>query len=308
VAQGKILTNLFDKGGRTPIFSVPDNLPMKTYSAKSEEVKRAWWVIDAAGQPLGRVAEKAADLLRGKNKTIFTPHVDTGDFVVVLNASEVTVGGKKEVAKTYMSFSGYVGGHHTETFKARIVERHPELLIERAVRRDDLPHNKLERWISTKLKVYAGSEHPHVAQNPKTRLIFSRMSTSDPILATGRRKDIGRQPPHAVRHRCNQSEQAATLWTTLFQPLASEPDSPSFRRSRTPFTPTTSLLENDRRRDQRTGRSTPPGPQPRADSGGRNASLFAQAGGSSDPRPADEGTRKAPAQASTRQRFQFSKR
>ncbi|TSA29188.1 MAG: 50S ribosomal protein L13 [Verrucomicrobiaceae bacterium] len=138
---------------------------MKTYSAKSEEVKRAWWVIDAAGQPLGRVAEKAANLLRGKNKTIFTPHVDTGDFVVVLNASKVTVGGKKEVAKTYMSFSGYVGGHHTETFKARR-ERHPELLIERAVR-GMIPHNKLGRSIYTKLKVYAGSEHPHVAQNPK---------------------------------------------------------------------------------------------------------------------------------------------
>ena len=138
---------------------------MKTYSAKTEEVKRAWWVIDAAGQPLGRVAEKAANLLRGKNKTIFTPHVDTGDFVVVLNASKVTVGGKKEVAKTYMSFSGYVGGHHTETFKARR-ERHPELLIERAVR-GMIPHNKLGRSIYTKLKVYAGSEHPHVAQNPK---------------------------------------------------------------------------------------------------------------------------------------------
>ena len=139
---------------------------MKTYSAKSEEVKRAWWVIDAAGQPLGRVAEKAANLLRGKNKTIFTPHVDTGDFVIVLNASKVTVGGKKEVAKVYTSFSGYVGGHHSETFKARR-ERHPELLIERAVR-GMIPHNRLGRSIYTKLKVYAGAEHPHTAQNPKT--------------------------------------------------------------------------------------------------------------------------------------------
>ncbi|MEI6073403.1 MAG: 50S ribosomal protein L13 [Verrucomicrobiae bacterium] len=138
---------------------------MKTYSAKTEEVKRAWWVIDAAGQPLGRVAEKAANLLRGKNKTIFTPHVDTGDFVVVLNASKVTIGGKKEVAKTYMSFSGYVGGHHHETFKARR-ERRPELLIERAVR-GMIPHNRLGRSIFTKLKVYAGSEHPHSAQNPQ---------------------------------------------------------------------------------------------------------------------------------------------
>lgn len=138
---------------------------MKTYSAKSEEVKRAWWVIDAAGQPLGRVAEKAANLLRGKNKTIFTPHVDTGDFVVVLNASKVTVGGKKEVAKVYTSFSGFVGGHHSETFKARR-ERRPELLIERAVR-GMIPHNRLGRSIYTKLKVYAGSEHPHTAQNPQ---------------------------------------------------------------------------------------------------------------------------------------------
>ncbi|MEI6493522.1 MAG: 50S ribosomal protein L13 [Verrucomicrobiota bacterium] len=139
---------------------------MKTYSAKSEEVKRAWWVIDAAGQPLGRVAEKAANLLRGKNKTIFTPHVDTGDFVVVLNASKVTVGGKKDVAKVYTSFSGYVGGHHSETFKARR-ERHPELLIERAVR-GMIPHNRLGRSIYTKLKVYSGAEHPHTAQNPQT--------------------------------------------------------------------------------------------------------------------------------------------
>ena len=138
---------------------------MKTYSAKTEEVKRAWWVIDAAGQPLGRVAEKAAKLLRGKNKTIFTPHVDTGDFVVVLNAGQVTIGGKKEVAKTYMSFSGYVGGHKHETFRARR-ERRPELLIERAVR-GMIPHNRLGRSIYTKLKVYAGSEHPHAAQNPQ---------------------------------------------------------------------------------------------------------------------------------------------
>jgi large subunit ribosomal protein L13 len=138
---------------------------MKTYSAKSEEVKRAWWVIDAAGQPLGRIAEKAANILRGKNKVIFTPHVDTGDFVVVINASKVTVGGKKDVAKVYTSFSGYVGGHHSETFRARR-ERRPELLIERAVR-GMIPHNCLGRSIYTKLKVYAGAEHPHSAQNPQ---------------------------------------------------------------------------------------------------------------------------------------------
>ena len=138
---------------------------MKTYSAKAEEVKRAWWVIDAAGQPLGRVAERAANLLRGKHKTIYTPHVDTGDFVVVLNASKVAISGKKEVAKTYMSFSGFVGGHKSETFRARR-ERRPELLIEHAVR-GMIPHNCLGRSVYTKLKVYAGAEHPHTAQNPQ---------------------------------------------------------------------------------------------------------------------------------------------
>ena len=138
---------------------------MKTYSAKAEEVKRAWWVIDAAGQPLGRVAERAANLLRGKHKAIFTPHVDTGDFVVVLNASKVAISGKKETAKTYMSFSGFVGGHKSETFRARR-ERRPELLVEHAVR-GMIPHNCLGRSVYTKLKVYAGAEHPHAAQNPQ---------------------------------------------------------------------------------------------------------------------------------------------
>lgn len=138
---------------------------MKTYSAKSEEVTRKWWVIDAADQPLGRVAVKAANLLRGKNKPIYTPHIDTGDFVVVVNASKVAIGGKKEIAKTYMSFSGYVGGHKSETFRARR-ERRPELLIELAVR-GMIPHNRLGRSMNRKLKVYAGAEHPHAAQAPQ---------------------------------------------------------------------------------------------------------------------------------------------
>ncbi|HEY5894875.1 MAG TPA: 50S ribosomal protein L13 [Chthoniobacterales bacterium] len=137
---------------------------MTTFSAKANEVTRNWWVIDAKDQVLGRVAERAATLLRGKHKAIFTPHVDTGDFVVVINASQVKVLGKKEVAKEYMSFSGFVGGHKSETFKARR-ERRPELLVERAVR-GMIPHNRLGRSVYTKLKVYAGGEHPHVAQNP----------------------------------------------------------------------------------------------------------------------------------------------
>ena len=137
---------------------------MKTFSAKANEVQRKWWVIDAKDQVLGRVAVKAANLLRGKEKAIFTPHVDTGDFVVVINADKVRVTGKKEIAKTYMSFSGFVGGHKTENFKQRQA-RHPELLIERAVR-GMIPHNRLGRAIYTKLKVYKGDQHPHASQQP----------------------------------------------------------------------------------------------------------------------------------------------
>jgi large subunit ribosomal protein L13 len=138
---------------------------MKTFSAKATDVQRQWWVIDAKDQVLGRVAEKAAVLLRGKNKAIFTPHVDTGDFVIVINAEKVRVTGKKDVQKQYMSFSGYVGGHHTENFKSRR-ERHPELIVEKAVK-GMIPHNRLGRAIYTKLKVYKGDQHPHESQEPK---------------------------------------------------------------------------------------------------------------------------------------------
>ena len=138
---------------------------MKTFSAKANEVARQWWVIDAADQVLGRVAVKAATLLRGKEKAIYTPHCDTGDFVIVINASKVRVTGKKETDKSYMSFSGFVGGHKSESVKARRARR-PELLIERAVK-GMIPHNKLGRAVYTKLKVYAGAEHPHAAQQPK---------------------------------------------------------------------------------------------------------------------------------------------
>jgi large subunit ribosomal protein L13 len=137
---------------------------MSTYSAKETEVQRRWWVIDATDQVLGRVAVKAANLLRGKEKAMFTPHVDTGDFVVVINADKVRVTGKKETAKTYMSFSGYVGGHKSESFRQRRA-RHPELLIQGAVK-GMIPHNRLGRSVITKLKVYKGAAHPHAAQNP----------------------------------------------------------------------------------------------------------------------------------------------
>jgi large subunit ribosomal protein L13 len=137
---------------------------MKTFSAKASEVPRKWWLIDAKDQVLGRVAVKAANLLRGKEKSVFTPHVDTGDFVIVVNADKVRVTGKKEEQKTFMSFSGYVGGHKSENVRARRV-RHPELLVERAVR-GMIPHNRLGRSVYRKLKVYRGEDHPHEAQQP----------------------------------------------------------------------------------------------------------------------------------------------
>ena len=138
---------------------------MKTFSAKVRDVERRWWIIDAKDKVLGRVAAKAANLLRGKEKPIFTPHVDTGDFVVVINADKVRVSGKKEEQKTYMSFSGYVGGHKSESAGARRA-RHPELLVERAIR-GMIPHNRLGRAVYRKLKVYRGESHPHAAQQPQ---------------------------------------------------------------------------------------------------------------------------------------------
>src|SRR5436190_14847480 len=138
---------------------------MKTFSAKATELPRKWWVIDAQDEVLGRVAVKAANLLRGKQKTIFTPHVDTGDFVIVINAEKIRLSGEKEEQKNYMSFYGYVGGHKSENARARRA-RQPELLVERAVR-GMIPHNRLGRAVYRKLKVYRGDSHPHTAQQPQ---------------------------------------------------------------------------------------------------------------------------------------------
>ncbi len=142
---------------------------MKTFSAKPHEVERKWYVIDAKGKVLGQVAVEAARLLRGKHKPIFTSHVDTGDFVVVINADQVVLTGSKENAKIYTRFSGYVGGQKVET--PRIVrERRPILLVERAVY-GMLPKTSLGKSQYGKLKVYAGSEHPHEAQNPAEYIV-----------------------------------------------------------------------------------------------------------------------------------------
>ena len=138
---------------------------MKTFSAKAEDIERKWYVIDAADQILGDVAVAAARLLRGKNKAIFTPHVDCGDFVVIVNAEKVRLTGKKEEQKVYSTFSGYVGGQKRETVR-NLRERRPELIVERAVH-GMIPHNRLGRQIFKKLKVYAGDAHPHEAQQPE---------------------------------------------------------------------------------------------------------------------------------------------
>ena len=138
---------------------------MKTFSAKAADVPRKWWIIDAKDQVLGRVAVKAANLLRGKEKSVFTPHVDTGDFVIVVNAEKVRVTGKKETDKEYMTYSGWKGGEKY-TSVAQVRAKHPEKLITHAVR-GMVPKNRLGRVLMTKLKVYKGDQHPHEAQQPQ---------------------------------------------------------------------------------------------------------------------------------------------
>ncbi|MCB1202708.1 MAG: 50S ribosomal protein L13 [Verrucomicrobiae bacterium] len=138
---------------------------MKTFSAKAQEIERQWHVIDADGQVLGDVAVAAANLLRGKGKPLFTPHVDCGDFVVIINAAKVRLTGNKEEDKTYSSYSGYVGGMKRESV-AKVRRRRPELIVERAVK-GMIPHNRLGRQIFRKLKVYNDANHPHEAQQAK---------------------------------------------------------------------------------------------------------------------------------------------
>ncbi len=138
---------------------------MKTFSAKAEEIDRKWHVIDAEGKVLGDVAVAAARLLRGKHKAIFTPHCDTGDHVVVINAEKVVLTGKKEDQKIYTSYSGYVGGQKRESVRD-LRERRPELIVERAIT-GMIPHNRLGRQIVKKLRVYVGPEHQQEAQNPQ---------------------------------------------------------------------------------------------------------------------------------------------
>lgn len=138
---------------------------MSTFMAKAQEVEHKWYVIDAANKPLGRVASEAARLLRGKHKPIFTPHVDTGDFVIVINAGEAILTGKKAEQKFYHRHSGYPGGLTSIPYSEMMAKR-PVQAMELAVK-GMLPHNRLGRKMLKKLKVYAGAEHLHAAQKPE---------------------------------------------------------------------------------------------------------------------------------------------
>ena len=138
---------------------------MKTYTAKPGEIERNWYVVDAEAKTLGRLATQIADVLRGKTKAVYTPHVDTGDFVIVVNAEKVRVTGQKLDQKIYYRHSGYPGGLRERTLREQL-ERRPEEVLRRAVK-GMLPKNRLASAQLRKLKIYAGPEHPHAAQNPE---------------------------------------------------------------------------------------------------------------------------------------------
>ncbi|HHY71214.1 MAG TPA: 50S ribosomal protein L13 [Thermoanaerobacterales bacterium] len=138
---------------------------MSTFMAKKEEVKPDWYVIDAAGKPLGRIATKVAMILKGKHKPIYTPHVDTGDHVIIVNADKVILTGKKMDDKMYHSHTGYPGGIKARNFRS-LMSKSPEKVVYKAVW-GMLPHNVLGRKMIKKLKIYRGAEHPHEAQKPR---------------------------------------------------------------------------------------------------------------------------------------------
>jgi large subunit ribosomal protein L13 len=137
---------------------------VKTFAVKASDIERQWWVVDAAGQTLGRLATRIATLLEGKHKVTYSPHLDTGDHVVVINAARIKVTGNKLIQKRYYRHSGYPGGLKEESLQT-LLARKPELVVERAVK-GMLPQNRLGRAMFKKLKVYGGSEHPHQAQQP----------------------------------------------------------------------------------------------------------------------------------------------
>ncbi|HEY52870.1 MAG TPA: 50S ribosomal protein L13 [Caldilineae bacterium] len=137
----------------------------KTYSAKAEDIERTWYVVDAEGKTLGRLATEVARILRGKHKPIYTPHVDTGDYVIIVNADKIRVTGKRLDQKKYYRHSGYMGGLKETTLRT-MLDKHPERVLQLAVK-GMMPKNRLGRKMYRKLKVYAAPDHPHAAQNPQ---------------------------------------------------------------------------------------------------------------------------------------------
>lgn len=138
---------------------------MKTYLAKPQEVERKWYVVDATDQVVGRLATKVATILRGKHKPTYTPNVDTGDYVIIINADKVRLTGNKENKKEYVHHTGYPGGRRVTSFR-QMMDKHPERVLEHAIK-GMLPHNTLGRQMYRKLRVYAGPEHNHAAQMPE---------------------------------------------------------------------------------------------------------------------------------------------
>lgn len=138
---------------------------MKTIFVKPKEVERKWFVIDAAGQPLGRVAVKAANILRGKNKALYTPHQEVGDYVIIVNAKDAVMTGNKRADKMYYRHSGYLGGLKSENYE-KLISRKPTAPMEKAVK-GMLPRGPLGNKLYTNVKIYAGAEHPHAAQKPE---------------------------------------------------------------------------------------------------------------------------------------------
>lgn len=148
----------------------------KTYSPRPGDVDRAWFSVDATGVPLGRLASEVARVLRGKHKATFAPHMDVGDYVIVVNADKVAVTGAKATEKQYFRHSGFPGGLSAKTFE-QVLATHPERIVEKAVK-GMLPKNRLGRAMAKKLKVYAGPSHPHTSQNPRPFPVALRKVTS----------------------------------------------------------------------------------------------------------------------------------
>ena len=205
----------------------------KTWNAKPGEIARRWYVVDAEGQTLGRLATRIADTLRGKGKPEYTPHVDTGDFVVVVNAEKIHVTGNKLDQKMYYRHSGYPGGLRSRTLREQL-ERRPTEVLRKAVK-GMLPRNKLGRAQIGKLKIYAGPEHPHEAQSPEPLLMSRRSNERARHVPRHRQaQDLGRARDPAPRRRDDlvQRPDARRLLPAAHAPLAGARAAARRRRSR----------------------------------------------------------------------------